>query len=168
MKPEDKGIPVSGKEEKVDKSRRRFLYVTGGIAVAWLGAAAYPIYRYIAPRPAPDPFGEEGRAVVKKISPAEVLAPGTGANGSYGQRGCIVFRTAEGELRAFDSKCTHAGCNVNFAGDKISCHCHGGVYDFEGRNVAGPPPRPLTPLRVFEEGGVLYVAPAESTEEVAS
>ncbi len=153
-------------QEKVDKGRRRFLWVTGGLGLAWLGLSAYPVYRYIAPRPAPDPFGKEGRAAVNKVAPADVAAPGSGANGSYGQRGCIVFRTTQGELRAFDSKCTHAGCNVNFAGDRISCHCHGGVYDFEGKNVAGPPPRPLTPLSVFEENGVLYVAPAEKKQEV--
>lgn len=149
----------------VNKGRRRFLWVTGGLGLAWLGLSAYPIYRYIAPRPAPDPFGKEGRAAVSKIAPADVAVPGSGKNGSYGQRGCIVFRTSEGELKAFDSKCTHAGCNVNFAGDKISCHCHGGTYDFNGKNVAGPPPRLLTPLSVFEENGVLYVAPSDRKQE---
>ncbi len=163
MTTEELNPPV---EEVKDKGRRRFLWLTGGIGVLWIGAAAYPFYKYISPRPAPDPFGPEGRAAVKKVSPGDVAAPGTGANGSYGQRGCIVFRTAEGELRALDSKCTHAGCNVNFAGSKIVCHCHGGTYDLKGKNVAGPPPRPLTPLNIVEEAGVLYVSPVTPTTEV--
>jgi Rieske Fe-S protein len=28
------------------------------------------------------------------------------------------------------------------------CNCHGGAYDLTGRNVAGPPPRPLTVYKV--------------------
>jgi Rieske Fe-S protein len=146
--------------------RRGFLVATVGLALAWLGAAAYPVYRYLSPRPAPDPFGEDGRAVVKNISPQDVATAGRGGNGAYGQRGCLVFRTPDGELRALDSKCTHAGCNVSFGGDKITCHCHGGVYDLAGKNVSGPPPRPLTPLRVYEEEGVIYVAPEENETEV--
>ncbi len=148
-----------------DKGRRRFLALSGGLGLFWLGAAAYPVYKFISPQPVPDPFGEEGRAVVKKLTPADCARPGSGGNGSIGNIGIIVFRTPEGELRAFTSKCTHAGCNVNFAGDKIVCHCHGGQYNLEGKNIAGPPPRPLTPLKVFEENGVLYVAPMEKTEK---
>jgi cytochrome b6-f complex iron-sulfur subunit len=140
--------------------RRRFLAFAGiGLGAAWAGAAAYPVYKYLSPQPAPDPFGAEGRAVVDGISPVEVARPGSGKNGSYANRGVIVLRDPEGGLKAFDSKCTHAGCNVGFAGDKLFCHCHGGTYDFTGKNVAGPPPRPLTELAVSEEAGILYVAP---------
>jgi Rieske Fe-S protein len=80
-----------------------------------------------------------------------------GKNGGYGGRGLIVFRQDNNELRAFDSKCTHAGCNVEFQGDKIFCNCHGGTYDLNGKNIAGPPPKPLTELGIEEEEGVLYV-----------
>ena len=137
--------------------RRRFLWSLAGIAFAWLVAVLYPIYRYLSPQPAPDPFGEDGRAVVDKITPADVLKPGMGKNGAYGGRGLLVFRDSRGQLKAFDSKCTHAGCNVSFQGDKIYCHCHGGTYDLNGKNIAGPPPRPLTKLGVVEEGSALYV-----------
>jgi len=144
--------------------RRRFLILAaGGLGVAWVGASAYPVYRYLSPQPVPDPFGEAGRAPVDKISPAEVARPGMGKNGGYATRGLIVFRDAGGALKAFDSKCTHAGCNVGFQGDKLYCHCHGGTYDLSGRNIAGPPPRPLTELQVFEEDGALYVSRLEGS-----
>lgn len=139
------------------KSRRRFLWGLGGVCLAWLAAALYPVYRYLSPQPAPDPFGEDGRATVEGISAASVARPGTGQNGAYGGRGLLVFRNAEGVLKAFDSKCTHAGCNVAFQGDRIYCNCHGGTYDLDGKNIAGPPPRPLTELGVVEEDGQLYV-----------
>lgn len=142
--------------------RRGFLGLLTALAGAWLGAVLWPIYRYLSPRPQPDPFGTEGRALVKGVNLAQVARPGQGANGLYGARGVLVFRDPAGVLKAFDSKCTHAGCNVQFKGDHIYCACHGGVYDLEGRNVAGPPPRPLTPLKVVVEGDVIYVSPMSS------
>ena len=30
----------------------------------------------------------------------------------------------------------------------IWCNCHNGQYDLTGRNIAGPPPKPLTPYAV--------------------
>ncbi|MBP7124962.1 Rieske (2Fe-2S) protein [Myxococcota bacterium] len=156
---------MTAKEGCVDEGttgRRGFLALLGGLTAAWLAAAAWPVFRYLSPRPPPDPFAGEGKALVKGVSAGEVARPGQGANGSYGGRGVVVFRTPDGQLRAFDSKCTHAGCNVQFQGDRIYCNCHGGTYDLEGRNVAGPPPRPLTPLQVTAEGESLYVSPVSS------
>jgi Rieske Fe-S protein len=146
-----------------NRPRRRFLFSLGGLAVAWIGAALYPVYRYLSPQPTPDPFDEHGRALVDKISPADVRAPGMGKNGAYGGRGLVMFRDADGKLKAFDAKCTHAGCNVSFQGERIYCHCHGGTYDLNGKNIAGPPPRPLTELRVVEEEGLIYVLRPETT-----
>lgn len=142
--------------------RRGFLAVMGGLAVAWFAAVAYPVFRYLSPRPPPDPFAQGGKALVQGVAPAEVARPNQGKNGMYGGRGVVVFRDPGGVLKAFDSKCTHAGCNVQFQGDRIYCNCHGGTYDLEGRNVAGPPPRPLTPLKAIVEGDAIYVAPLTS------
>jgi cytochrome b6-f complex iron-sulfur subunit len=150
---------------KNDKRRKFLLAAAGGIGVAWAGAAAYPVYKYLAPQPVPDPFGEEGKALVDKITPTDVANPGMGKNGGYASRGIIVLRNGEGDLKAFDSKCTHAGCNVEFQGDKIYCNCHGGTYDLTGKNIAGPPPKPLTELKVFEENGALYVSPIEPQQK---
>lgn len=146
--------------------RRKFIALAaGGLGVAWLGASAYPVYKYLSPQPVPDPFGEDGKAAVEKITPQEVASPGRGKNGGYAGRGLIVFRNQDGDLKAFDSKCTHAGCNVAFQTDKLFCNCHGGTYDLDGKNIAGPPPKPLTELKVFEEEGVLYVSRPEGHEK---
>ena len=150
-------------EAQNEVGRRGFLAVLGGLTLAWLAAVAYPIAKYLGPRPAPNPFGKEGKALVKGVTLADLAKPGQGKNGSYGGRGVVVFRDPKtGELKAFDAKCTHAGCNVQFQGTRIYCNCHGGTYNLDGKNVAGPPPRPLTPLKVIVEGDRIYVAPMKA------
>jgi Rieske Fe-S protein len=42
----------------------------------------------------------------------------------------------------------------------IWCACHNGVYDLEGRNVSGPPPRPLEAYVVHEADGQVFVEKA--------
>ena len=143
--------------------RRRLLLWLGGISLAWAGAALWPVYRYLRPMPQVDPFAKDGRVRVDKLTAADVARPGAGGNGAYAGRGVVVLRAPSGELRAFDAKCTHAGCNVGYAAEGLHCPCHGGLYDLEGRNVSGPPPRPLTRLPVFEEEGALYVGRPEAS-----
>ena len=51
---------------------------------------------------------------------------------------------------ALSSRCVHVGCPVRYvaAARSFVCPCHGGVYDFRGVRVGGPPPRPLDRLDV--------------------
>jgi Rieske Fe-S protein len=63
----------------------------------------------------------------------------------------VVFIDREGEgYRALSATCQHLGCRVHFdvAKQQYLCPCHGGVYDRQGRVLAGPPPRPLQTLKV--------------------
>jgi cytochrome b6-f complex iron-sulfur subunit len=41
-------------------------------------------------------------------------------------------------------------CTVEYrpAEGDIFCNCHNGVYDLNGHNVSGPPPRPLEEYKV--------------------
>jgi cytochrome b6-f complex iron-sulfur subunit len=144
------------------QGRRGFLAALGGVSLVWLGSLLYPVYRYLSPPANSDPLSKNAKTKVDKVTAADVALPGQGKNGGYAGRGLIVLRTNEGQLRAFDAKCTHAGCNVSFAGDKMSCPCHGGTYDLAGKNIAGPPPRPLAELDVFEENGELFVGRRQS------
>lgn len=68
----------------------------------------------------------------------------------FGAEPVILIKAAENDFRAMSATCTHLDCIVTFQKDKsqIYCNCHGGQYDLNGRNVAGPPPRPLTPFKV--------------------
>jgi Rieske Fe-S protein len=73
---------------------------------------------------------------------------------NFGGKPCLVIRTAEGEVRAFNAVCTHVDCTVEFRSERadIFCNCHNGVYDLHGRNVSGPPPRPLEAYQVTLRG----------------
>jgi Rieske Fe-S protein len=72
----------------------------------------------------------------------------------FGNKPVILVRNAAGEFRAFSATCTHLDCTVQFRKDMglIWCACHNGRYDLNGRNVAGPPPRPLDEYRVVVQG----------------
>jgi cytochrome b6-f complex iron-sulfur subunit len=58
-----------------------------------------------------------------------------------------VVRTGK-EVVARSLLCSHFGCRVQWRADleRYDCPCHGGVFDREGRPVAGPPTRPLRAL----------------------
>jgi len=60
---------------------------------------------------------------------------------------------------ALSPVCTHLGCGVSWDTNqrKFFCPCHGGVYDGDGKVLAGPPPRPLDRLVVKVEDGKLFV-----------
>ena len=51
---------------------------------------------------------------------------------------------------AVTARCAHLGCTVNWFGDLriFKCPCHGSEYHSNGRNFAGPAPRPLDRLQI--------------------
>ncbi len=73
--------------------------------------------------------------------------------------GVFVVRTGEASVRAFSNICTHLGCRVTWHADigNYVSPCHDGHFDIMGRNISGPPPRPLDEYRTKIEDGTLYV-----------
>ena len=71
----------------------------------------------------------------------------------------ILIRTEKGDLKAFSASCTHLDCIVQYQPDKkdIFCACHNGIYDLTGKNVSGPPPRPLEEFTVNVKGDDIIV-----------
>ncbi len=63
------------------------------------------------------------------------------------------------EFVAYSAVCTHLGCIVQYKPDQddIYCPCHAGIFDLSGKNVSGPPPRPLprVEIEVTEDGEVI-------------
>ena len=113
------------------------LGVWGGGVLASIG---YPIARYLLPPDIP-----EAATQLVSAGSARTLLPNSGRVVPFGSRPAIVIRTPNGDLRAFSATCTHLDCTVQYRPDmqRIWCACHNGQYDLNGRNVAGPPPRPL-------------------------
>ena len=60
---------------------------------------------------------------------------------------------------AMSDVCTHLGFHVRWLPDKNEfwCPCHNGIFDKHGKNIAGPPPRPLDRYKVKIEKGQLFV-----------
>ncbi|MBX9685713.1 MAG: Rieske (2Fe-2S) protein [Candidatus Obscuribacterales bacterium] len=128
-------------------------------AAFWTMMAGYPIYRYLLPKP-----GEgEAQSKVGSVTLGAVgeVPAGTGKNFRFGSTPAIITHTEDGEFHAFKAICTHLGCTVQFREDtdQIWCACHGGCYDpTSGKNIAGPPPKPLEPLKVAVVDGKIVVS----------
>lgn len=68
------------------------------------------------------------------------------------------------EYIAISTRCAHLGCPVRFvqASSTFICPCHGGVYDFEGQVIGGPPVRPLDRFQTRVIGDQLEIGPRYS------
>jgi Rieske Fe-S protein len=77
--------------------------------------------------------------------------------------GVFVKRGPDGKPVVLSASCTHSNCVVNWkkAEGKFHCPCHQGYFDAEGKNIAGPPPRPLVKLAAKEKNGELFVEEPE-------
>ena len=90
------------------------------------------------------------------------FATNSGKIFKFGSKPGIIIRTDTGDLKAFSASCTHLGCIVQYdpASKQIICACHNGHYDLTGKNVAGPPPRPLEAFVVNVKGDEVTVTRA--------
>ena len=140
-----------------DPSRRRFVnWFLGTSAGAFLLAVLYPVSRYLVPPTA----GESAAGTVTLPLKPEDVRPNSGQIFKFGSRPGILVRTAAGELRAFSAVCTHLNCTVQYRPDfgQIWCACHNGHFDLNGKNVEGPPPRPLEAFAVNARGNQIVVS----------
>jgi len=72
---------------------------------------------------------------------------------------CLLIHTADGALLAYSQKCTHLSCAVvpRLEAGVLHCPCHEGYFDLRtGRNLAGPPPRPLPRIELEVDGDDVY------------
>ena len=107
----------------------------------------YPVIRFVSPPVIPEASTSQVEA--GDTSDAQLLEKGFKIV-RFGAEPVILLKVTEGEYRAFSATCTHLDCIVGYQKDRsrIFCNCHGGVYDLNGRNVSGPPPRPLIAYKV--------------------
>ena len=70
----------------------------------------------------------------------------------------VLVRPQDDTVAAFSATCTHQGCTVAGVQDgKITCPCHGSVFDAStGAVVAGPAPRPLPKVAVVVKGDGVF------------
>jgi Rieske Fe-S protein len=88
------------------------------------------------------------------------LRPNTARIFRFGNRPGLLLLGADNTYRALSATCTHLDCTVQYRAEQhdIWCACHNGVYDLTGRNVSGPPPRPLQLYDVHVRGNEVIVS----------
>jgi Rieske Fe-S protein len=130
---------------------------------ATLVAVFYPVARFLRPRAA------TVSGALEVVAPFRLneLPHAKGNPFNFAGKPCLVVLTADGakrlaegarlradDVKAFNAVCTHMDCTVAYRAEKgdIFCGCHDGIYDMNGRNVSGPPPRPLESYKVVLRG----------------
>ncbi|MET0127150.1 MAG: ubiquinol-cytochrome c reductase iron-sulfur subunit [Solirubrobacterales bacterium] len=155
---------------------RRTVFAVGGQALGGVAitAVALPVVGFaLAPifdRPeetwegvgSPDDFVSDTyrQAVI-------TIVDGVGDSGKttvYIRQGSADLDEDPNTYIAISTRCAHLGCPVRFvrAAGNFICPCHGGVYDFEGQVIGGPPVRPLDRFQTRVSGDTLEVGPRYS------
>ncbi len=140
-------------------TRRNFLNsLFGGWAAAFAATFISPIVKFAWP-----PYKEPDEV---KLAWADYkdMKPGEVKGFPWGAKPGLLKRAADGSFVAFVGVCTHLDCNVVYRPEqkKFFCACHDGWYDEEGKNIQGPPPKPLRRLATALEGEDFFVRKPEA------
>lgn len=147
------------KQDKKSMKRRTFLDILFNFSLfAWIAAILYPVTKYLIPP-------EVQEVSVNSITVGEVQ--NFPVNSSqiirFGRKPILVIRKDNGDFRALSATCTHLDCNVQYKSDtkQIWCACHNGFYNIEGKNISGPPPKPLAQYQVNISENKIIVSKGE-------
>ena len=121
--------------------RRKFINSLLGIgSLGAFSAIVYPIISFLVP-----PKLADVKVNSLKVGPVAEFKNNSSKIVKFGRTPVILIRTKDGQFKAMEATCTHLDCLVQFKEDtqQIFCACHNGIYDMQGRNISGPPPKPL-------------------------
>jgi Rieske Fe-S protein len=163
-------------------TRRRFMTGTAGAtSIVATASVTLPVLAF-----AVAPVFQQAQDTWQEIGPLDrftgndyvpvvfTLVPGIGDAGqslAYVRR---HNRAIDGPVKdrydhivAISSRCVHVGCPVRYvpAARSFVCPCHGGVYDFRGLRVGGPPPRPLDRFYTLIRDGQVLLGPRFSVND---
>lgn len=147
---------MSDQNKKQNYGRRNFLkYLLSAGLTGFAAITLYPLFAYL--KPPKQKEVDVSNVLVGKLSE---LKSDEGIIVRFGNKPVIVVKTPKNELKAFSAICTHLDCTVQYRKDMgmIWCACHNGKYDLNGRNVAGPPPRPLDEYKIVIQGENVFVS----------
>ena len=139
-----------------EAARRRLIeFFLGGDLLASFASFIYPVLRYLVPPTVVDLGGDA--TVAAKLTE---LKPNSAKIFRFGSHPGLLIMNTDGTYHALSATCTHLGCTVQYRNDlrEIWCACHNGIYDLNGRNVSGPPPRPLDVFDVHLRGDEIVVS----------
>jgi cytochrome b6-f complex iron-sulfur subunit len=137
-----------------DAGRRRFLSqaVMGFGLLFGVGTLGFRFLQFLMPA------RREKQMQAILIGPESRIPVGEALPMDLGGQKILVLKTDEG-VAAFSRRCTDLGCLVSWNRERqqFICPCHQGTFDNTGRNISGPPPRPLDRLEIVKRGEQLYV-----------
>jgi menaquinol-cytochrome c reductase iron-sulfur subunit len=156
-------------------TRRRAFTVAvqglGGIAGAAIvlpavGFAVAPIFHRGKERwEAVGPVGDFVEDTYRQVVFTETEGIGdAGKTTAYVRKSSKQLGETPNEIVAVSNRCAHLGCPVRFveAAGNFICPCHGGVYDFQGKRIGGPPVRPLDHFQARVRDGQVELGPRYS------
>ncbi|NIR47082.1 Rieske (2Fe-2S) protein [candidate division KSB1 bacterium] len=117
----------------------------GGGLLTTLGSILVPLINFIIPPKVQE--AAQNSVVAAKVGE---LPLNSGKIFRFGSKPGILVHTQNDEYVAFSAICTHLDCTVQYRQDfkHIWCACHNGHFDLTGKNISGPPPRPLEAYKV--------------------
>lgn len=73
--------------------------------------------------------------------------------------GVFIVHKDDKTVQVLANVCTHLGCRVTWHPDiqHYVSPCHDGHFDLTGKNISGPPPRPLDEFTTKVENGKLFI-----------
>lgn len=72
-------------------------------------------------------------------------------------RSIYLHHHPDGNYSAVLTLCSHQGCEVEPAGDRLACPCHGSQYELTGEVIRGPAERPLRRYDVTADLEHIYI-----------
>jgi Rieske Fe-S protein len=121
--------------------RRKFLNTLLGLGgIGGILSVFYPVISFLIPPKTTEPKVNSVKAGMNAEFP-----PNSSKIIKFGRTPVILIKTEDNQYKALSASCTHLDCIVQYKNDtkQIWCACHNGTYDLNGRNISGPPPRPL-------------------------
>ncbi len=167
--------PLPGHFEGESMTRRKvFTYASQGIGglaglaviLPAIGFATAPLFHRGKERwESVGPVGDFNPEIYRQV--VFTIVPGIGDVGkttAYVRRGSKQLGEKPDEFIAMSTRCAHLGCPVRFvqAAGNFICPCHGGVYDFQGKRIGGPPVRPLDRFQTRVRTGQVEIGPRYS------
>ncbi|HXU73519.1 MAG TPA: Rieske (2Fe-2S) protein [Polyangia bacterium] len=110
---------------------------------------------------------EEAASSELKIASLSSLPRGSATTFRYpgGDDPCLLVHDHDGQLYAYSQSCTHLSCAVvpEIERGLLRCPCHEGYFELRsGKNVAGPPPRPLPRIMLAVRGDDVFAVGVET------
>ncbi|MGD0228935.1 MAG: ubiquinol-cytochrome c reductase iron-sulfur subunit [Syntrophorhabdales bacterium] len=143
---------------KIDYSlvtRRTFLTtLLGGWLASFAAGSLYAFFRFAYPT-----LGKEPDFVVLKADDFLSIPANSTKAFPWGGKVGLFFKRADNRMTALKGVCSHMECNIVYKPEerRFYCPCHKGWFDEDGRNVQGPPPKPLEFFDYRIEDGSLIV-----------